>query len=98
MDTVYTGTVDLDKLEQGRIIESDRTGHHWFQIAIIILEKPDKYGNEVIIQHRGTKGKKHLIIGNAVCKGKIEFKFPQGKMPSKMEYRCEQEETERIYE
>lgn len=98
MDTVYTGTVCLSKLDRERIVHSEKTGQDWFQIGIVILEKPDRFGNEIIIQHRGTKGRKHIIIGNAVCKGKIEFKFPNGQhMPSKMETRCEREETYRDY-
>ena len=88
----------LSKIDEERVQVSEETGQAWMKVSIILLEKPDKFGNQIIIQHRGVKGQEHLIIGNAVHKGEIKFEFPHhSKVPSKIDTRCDAEETYRDY-
>ena len=99
MDKLYTGIICLTKIDPERIIHSEVTGQDWARVSLIILETPDKFDNEVIIQNRGGRGKDHIIIGNANRRNDISFKFPKGKkLPSKIDTRCDKCETYRDYE
>ena len=100
MDKVFTGMLCLSKIDESRLQTSDETWQTWMKVGIVLLEKPDKFGNNIVIQHRGTKGQDHIIIGNAVKKGEIKFEFPHPNhsgVPSKIDTRCECDETYRDY-
>lgn len=86
----------LSKIDESRTRTSEETGQTWMKVGIILLEKPDQFGNDMIIQHRGGRGKDHIIIGNAVNKGEIHFEFPH-RVPSKIDTRCETDETYRDF-
>lgn len=95
---VFTGIACLSKIPEGRITTSEKTGMMWFQVGLVVLDDPDKFGNDLIIQSRDADGDEHVPIGNAQYRGRIEFKFPKGKtVPSKLDTRNEQEETYRDY-
>lgn len=97
MDKVFTGMLCLSKIDESRLQTSEETGQTWMKVGIVMLEKPDRFGNDIIIQHRGTRGKEHIIIGNAVRKGEINFDFPHKKVPSKLDTRVESDETYRDF-
>lgn len=97
MDKIYTGMLCLSKVDESRTKTSEETGQTWMKVGIVLLERPDRFGNNIIIQHRGGRGKEHIIIGNAVKKGEINFEFPH-HIPSKIDTRCEKEETYRDFE
>jgi len=98
MDKIYIGRMCLTKINQNRIFESPDTGQQWIDVSLIVLEKPDKFGNEIIIQHKGKNAREHVIIGNAVLRGLLHFIFPSARtVPSKMEYEVETESMERKY-
>lgn len=95
---VFTGLMCLSKIDMERVQTSDETGKQWMKVGVLLLEKPDKFGNTVVIQQRGTKKlhEEHILIGNAVPKGEIDFELPH-PIPSKMDSLCEQDETYRNY-
>ena len=84
----------VSKIDQERAKTSAETGQTWMKVGLILLEKPDRFGNNVIIQHRGTRGDEHIIIGNASYKGEIKYDFPHHKtVPSKLDSRVEKDDT-----
>ena len=97
-DVICTGRLCLSKIIESRITHSEETGQNWIKVGIVLLAQPDKYGNHVIIQHRGKKGtgEEHIPIGNAVRRGEISFEFPH-RVPSKIDSRTEREETYRDF-
>lgn len=98
MDRLYKGRLCLSKIDQSRIFTSNETGQQWVDVSIIILEKQDKFGNDVVIQQTGYRGNAHINLGNAINKGGITFKFPPTrKMPTKMDSHVERDTTEREY-
>lgn len=95
---VFTGLLCLSKIDMERIQTSEEPGNQWMKVGVILMDKPDKFGSSILIQQRGSKKLKedHIIIGNAVDKGVIDFELPH-PIPSKMDTRCEQDETYRNY-
>ena len=98
-DVICTGILCLSKIDKNRVTHSEETGQDWIKVGIVLLAKPDKYGNNVIIQHRGKKGtgETHIPIGNATRRGEIIFEFPH-HVPSKIDSRVEREESYRDFD
>lgn len=97
MDKVFTGMLCLSKIDESGTKTSEETGQKWIKVGVILLEKPDRFGNNIIIQHRGKYRKDHIIIGNAVQRGEIHFEFPN-HIPSKIDTRCETEDSFREFD
>ena len=96
---LYTGRQCITKVDSERVFHSQNTGQQWIDVALLILETPDRFGNEVIIQHRGHNGDEHIIIGNAKFHSEIDYVFPSTKkVPSKMDYRVEKASTDINFE
>lgn len=96
-DVVFTGMLCLSNIVEERVTHSENTGKDWIKIGVILLAKPDRYGNNLMVQHRGDRGQKHTLIGNAVKRGEINFEFPH-RVPSKIDSRTEREDTYRDFD
>lgn len=101
MSELFLGRIYVDVIEPGRL-ETDKYGRRYAKIAVILLGEPDEHGNDIIIQHRGSKAAcNHLIIGNAQYQNPINYDSRRSiiatPLPSKMDYRVETQDTEREY-
>jgi len=76
MSKMYTGSIDLNKIDKSKIIAKDKNGKDfengakYLNIVVWINDTPDQYGNNVSIQVSQNKeereqGVKATYIGNA---------------------------------
>jgi hypothetical protein len=73
---MYTGSIDLNKIDESKIIAKDKNGKNfengakYLNVVVWINDTPDQYGNNVSIQVSQSKeerdqGVKATYIGNA---------------------------------
>lgn len=84
MSNLYLGRIYVDSIEDGRIVK-DKHGRRYAKIAVIMLEEKDQFGNDILIQHRGTKlENNHIVIGNAQFQSPINY-VPRDTVSSKID-------------
>ena len=76
MSKMYTGSIDLNKIDKSKVVTTDKNGKpfengaKYLNVVVWINDEADQYGNNVSIQVSQSKeereqGVKAIYIGNA---------------------------------
>jgi hypothetical protein len=91
LSELFLGRIYVDSIEEGRL-QTDSHDRKFAKIAIIYLDEKDEHGNDIIIQHRGSKKEcNHIVIGNAQYQNPINF-VPRKPLVSKVDKLIESDE------
>jgi len=64
MGKLYTGSINLSKLDKKRLFTSEKTKEVWLNVSIWLNDEVDKYGNIAGIQQSTKKDEEKIYIGN----------------------------------